>query len=413
MRHSTRWTFALSVALLWPLPGVCQTNWGEEEPVGYRVPGEFEHQDAMLFSGDSLVESNPKLFLDLVSQLQDHVEMVLLVSGVEQSEAAKLLLDFNSVPRENVRFAELPHDTMWARDYGPIVVMSHGDQAVFVDAFYSTDRGLDDGTPSGLAELLHKPVVRIPVRIDGGNLLFNGDGLAVTTSRLWRDNAGSELDSESMHEIMTDAYGLHQILTLEPLQGEPTGHVDMFMTFIAHNTVLVGKYDSAEEPENAAILDQNAAELAKVETSEGPLQVVRIPMPRHDDGIWRTYTNVIYANGVVLLPAYPNIDEPGLRETLATYRSLLPGWDVVPIDTSSLIEFSGALHCLSMNLAKIGNLPELPAPFLRSSRNQFDEFRLSKSIKEFASLDAVRVHAAGMQLRAKLDPRMAGYADLR
>jgi agmatine/peptidylarginine deiminase len=375
----------------WQLQCLCQEHSGHQRLRGYSVPGEFESQDALLLDGDSLVDSNPRLFLDLVAQLQDNIDLLLLVSGNKQCEAAKLLLDFHSIPRAHVHFAELPHDTMWTRDYGPIVVMSQGEQAVFVDAFYSIDRGQDDGTPSGLAEMLRTPVVRIPVRIDGGNLLFNGDGLAVTTTRLWNDNSGSELDELSMRELMMDAYGLRQILTLQPLQGEPTGHVDMFVTFVSRNTVLVGKYDSMEEPENAAVLDQNAAELAKVQTSEGPLQVIRVPMPRHTDGIWRTYTNVIYANGVVLVPSYPDIGEPGLAETLAIFQDLLPGWNVVPVDTSNLIEFSGALHCLSMNLAKIGRLPDFPVP-LRHPGEPLQEFR--PNMVDIAGLGPFRIPTA-------------------
>ncbi len=49
------------------------------------------------------------------------------------------------------------------------------------------------------------------------------------------------------------------------------------------------------------------------------MQVVRIPMPSHKDGNWRTYTNVIYANGVVLVPQYPDADAELDRVALTSF----------------------------------------------------------------------------------------------
>ena len=72
-------------------------------------------------------------------------------------------------------------------------------------------------------------------------------------------------------------------------------------------------------------------------------------MPDHDDGYWRTYTNIVFANGVVLVPVYPDYCPDLDEEALAIYRRLLPDRQVVGIDCSGLIKMNGALRCITMN----------------------------------------------------------------
>ena len=112
-----------------------------------------------------------------------------------------------------------------------------------------------------------------------------------------------------MTELIKKQFGATDLIYLEPLAGEATGHVDMFATFTAPDTVVIGECSQREDPVNAAILDRNAQRLAGVRTACGPLNVVRIPvsktntLPFEDDPdayVWHTYTNVVYANQVLL-----------------------------------------------------------------------------------------------------------------
>ena len=137
---------------------------------------------------------------------------------------------------------------------------------------------------------------------------------------------------------------------VEPLTGEPTHHVDMFCTFCATNQAIVGSYTQDQDATNAQVFDKDAAILAQESTSKGTMRVERIPMPSHHDGNWRTYTNVIYANGTLLVPQYHGDDEQTDKIALATYRKILPNWEIVGIDCSTLADKRGALHCISFNI---------------------------------------------------------------
>ncbi len=160
-----------------------------------------------------------------------------------------------------------------------------------------------------------------------------------------------------MRRELGHTFGAREVVFLEPLIGEPTGHVDMFMTFTSPHTAVVASIAPKIDPENARILDQNAARLASVRIDGRKIHVVRVPMPHHDDGIWRSHTNVVYLNGLLLVPTYPATDDEGAKQAVATYQKLMPAWRVQPIDAEALATLGGALHCVTMNLSGLEKLP--------------------------------------------------------
>src|SRR4030095_8841566 len=126
-----------------------------------------------------------------------------------------------------------------------------------------------------------------------------------------------------------------------------TLHVDMLATFVSADTVVVGACDPVADPKSAAVLNRNAEKLSQVMTRGRRMRVVRIPMPTYDGAVCRTYTNVIYANGKLLVPHYPEVDRGMEREVMASYAQVLPGWEIAQIDCSEMIRRGGGLRCLS------------------------------------------------------------------
>jgi len=101
---------------------------------------------------------------------------------------------------------------------------------------------------------------------------------------------------------------------------------------------------------NAQLLDRAAEALAGQRITGAALRVERIPMPPRPDGLFRTYTNVILVNDLLLVPQYPTVCPELDAQALALYRRLLPGHEVVGIDAESLIQRHGALHCISLTV---------------------------------------------------------------
>lgn len=333
----------------------------------YRMPGEFETQQALLLSCGGLPAAHADKIAEIALAVRRRIRVVVLCASAKQQESVRAAVRRRAPSLENIDFLQLPHDTRWVRDYGPTVLCatnlatrtrSKPDRlTLLVDWRYDETRPNDDLVPLQLANDNKLPTRRASQMVEGGNLLSNGQGLVVVSSAVLERNP--ELDGAGIERSLQLQTGATQVAILEPLIGEATGHVDMFVAFTSPSTVVVGQYSLEDDPANASILDHNAAVLGSMKAAGRPLRVVRIPMGRNDDGQFRSYTNCIFANGVLLMPSYTGDAPQRQRQCQAQFRRLLPGWQVVLVDASDLIAEGGALHCISLNLPSFR--PRVPA----------------------------------------------------
>lgn len=348
-------------------------------PVPACVPGEFERQSALLIDVNELLALHPHVLTGLVSALIDRLPLIAVISGEEQRRDLLTNLCDWGLPAHRVRAVRSAAAGQWLRDYGPQFVRRDGRLNV-VDADWGPDDRLpEEGSfPTDLARLLDLEIDDVRLRIDGGNILSNGHGLLLTTSGVVARNTGRQTASAVLSHLSRH-YGFRQIACLPPLESAPAARVDGFATFTSPDTLLLGRCDAEENPANAAMLDRVAEYVRGMHSGAGPLKVERIPMPPTADGVWRTYTNAVYANGAVVVPVYAGVDPRIEREVLDVYRLLLPGREVIPVEATSLAKAGGALRSVTLNVPNLGHpmpledagLPtHVPAPAqpLRPSR---------------------------------------------
>ncbi len=324
------------------------------EPVdSFYMPAEFHDQETLLLGGTQLAELHPDILAGIVKAASDAVNIQVLVGSTEDRSLVETVLSDNKLSDSPVDIMELPILTMWVRDFGPVTVSDMEGRRSMVDFHYRERRGnkRDDGVPSYLALSMNLNLMGSPLLVEGGDFLSNGRGLCLLSTRVVNRNAHYlEMEPDQTMANFAAILGFEQLYLAAPLYGEITGHIDMFCAILKTDLALVGRFEPSADPENESQLDQIAKEMAELQTLEGPLRVERIPMPDHDDGFWRTYTNIVFANDVLLVPVYPDYC-PDLDQTaLATYRRLLPDMRVVGIDCSRLIKMNGALRCITMNV---------------------------------------------------------------
>ena len=318
------------------------------------VPADFERQSALLIGVNELLAHHPHELVGLVSALVGRLPLIAVITGEGQRRDLLTALCDWGLPAHRVRAVRSPAVGLWVRDYGPSFVKNDGRVCVLDAEYAYPQRPDDDQFPSELGRLLRVGVRHVPLRIDGGNLLSTGRGLLVTSTLLLERNTPRYTPAGVM-SVLAEYYGFHKVLCVPPLIGPATRHSDMFATFTSPDTLVVGKYDPAEDAENAAALDAIADYARGTDSGAGPLKVERIPMPTHRDGVWRTYTNVVYANDVVVVPVYAGVDERTEREALDTYRRLLPGREIVPVESTSLAKTGGVLRCVTLNIPDLGH----------------------------------------------------------
>ena len=332
---------------------------GLHVPSKLRLPADFQPSEAILLVGGRLAREFPKLLADVLAATRDRISVVSLISTAGERNTVVRALAAAGLPPEHVRFVEVPTDTIWVRDFGPIFLRRTDGTTIALDVEYQkAGRKKDNHAAVPLARYFKTTTLYAPILLEGGDLLGNGRGLCVTTTAAVNRNISRGYDRPTIAKYFRNYLGSGPFVLLEPLRGETTGHVDVFACFTDSRTIVVGAYQKSVDPVNAALLDRNAALLAKVRTAGGRLRVVRVPMPNNQDDLWRTYTNGLFANGLLLLPCYPRADPAAQRKAFETFRSLLPGWDVVGIDAGKLIAREGALRCITIHVPREHTSPK-------------------------------------------------------
>lgn len=314
-----------------------------------RIVGEFEHQDAIMLGFNELLQYHPQTLCDIVAAIGKRTKIIGLISDPGQERRTLDLLSSRKLATDDIQFFYWPAVSMWLRDFGPCTLA--GDDLRLIDFNYHFEgREVEDQLPLAMAATYEMKITPSLLTMEGGNLLSNGRGLCISSSTLIEQNRLRGMDLKTVGAILQKTFRFTQWSYLPPLLGEPTGHVDMYVTLTSPTTAVVGAYDPAVDSQNAVQLDNAADTLSKVLVDGEPMRVVRMPMPPRTDGKWRTYTNVIFANGALLVPQYPEHSPELDRRALEIYRDVLPDWEIIGVNASTLINNRGSLHCLSRNL---------------------------------------------------------------
>ncbi|MGB7344600.1 MAG: agmatine deiminase family protein [Pirellulaceae bacterium] len=327
-----------------------------------QMVGEFEKQSGLALAWGSF-DWTLDAVTEIVQRVQDHVQVQILVDDYDSLDDAKSALQSADVPTDNIRFTVCGYESPWFRDAGPIPGKSAGGNWIWFDSCLTretlNERETTDALPRIIAPDWGARVVPTPLHVEGGTILSNGKGLTICSTSVIESNREYGFDDAMIEKELQRITGAKKIIFVHPLIGESTGHIDMFMTFTDSNTVVVSKSENPNDP-NRQLLDRHATTLGNL-TGNEKLEVIRLPM-REERGVgFQSYTNVVFANGVLLVPSYANKVEDEVR---ATYERLLPDWRIEFIDCSRLLARGGALHCLVSNL---GGARYQPIPIRKRS----------------------------------------------
>ena len=347
------------------------------EPEDFFPAAEFRKQAAILLGCQNNLNKMSKLYVDIAKAIGGRVPLIGVVPTEAQALEGANIMKQHGLPPEAMRFIAMPSNSIWIRDYAPFVLRYDQDRALLIDAKYQTRtererRKQDDYFSMELAHMLDLPVRSIPLMLEGGNLLSNGDGMILTSGKTIAVNEQQgNFQPDQLMGMFNDYMGAHSVYSFAPLMDEPNGHIDMFVTLLAKNIAIVGQVSPGIDPDSSRNLDETANMLASLNTTVGPMRVKRIPMPPKWGTDWRSYTNVIIANKLLLMPSFSDVDPVIENKAEAIYRSVLPpDWNVIRINCDKLVLLHGQLHCISYNIPNfvdVDNLLNQAIPQLNQS----------------------------------------------
>lgn len=330
------------------LPDVYGTT--DPPPGPVRMPADFEPSDVLYLAYPGVPEYDG-MFETVLDTAAPEGDVVILVEP-EDAPALGAILDHLGLDAPYVQVVDdLPFDSVWMRDYGPHYVFDAKGLSI-VDPRYFTNCLYDDAVPTELAAREPRsPVYRSPLRIEGGDLLSNGNGVCFTTFRTLDKNG---LDGEDFADLAWSWFGCEEVVTLHPLVGDVVPHVDMFLLPAAEDLVLLGYYDPQQEPISHDILESNRAILESVRLADGrPLRIVRVPMPdpwlvpsAGEPVLHRSYLNLLVFNDAVMVPVYEG-DPAREMAALRAIGDAFPGRRITSVGADEVSLDLGALHCIA------------------------------------------------------------------
>jgi len=251
-----------------------------------------------------------------------------------------------------VVFLIAPNNSVWIRDYGPHFIFQGGALAI-VDSHYYPTRSADNFVPTVIAEdRLGMPAFHQGLYYSGGNFMAGPNRSGFCTALVNLDNPASGGHNEALIRELHGAFQgidtLHIVPQL-PSTVDGTGHIDMWMYIIDEDTVIISEFIAGSNA-TAISVTNNAVPYMQ---SLG-FEVFR-PQAWNAGGAHYTYANAFRVNNRIFVPCYGTQLAPGGNsaynardaDALAKWQAAAgPDVQIVPIQCSSIIGASGAIHCI-------------------------------------------------------------------
>lgn len=325
-------------------------------PIGVTLPPEHGPLDAVIVAWPwhypCRWEPHAKLIRAIVGA---GARAIVLVSERHDQESLKTFLAAEGVDLSAIDLVHGPVDDVWVRDYGPTFIHSPNGPAIIANAYAPGEhpyRKGDNVSSFVIGAALQLPVYRLPLLIEGGNMVTDGHGLMVMTTAVLDRNP--ELSRDDVADIMRTYFGCDRMLLIETLPAEVTGHADMSLRFLSPHHVVVASAPKGHRW--AAAFDRLAATLADTKAYDGKqLKVDRLPIAisAADKNAFWSYVNCLQVNGTVIMPTFGQGSD---EQALAFYRQAT-GATVVGIDFSDFLV--GSAHCQTKEVPRDTLSPRL------------------------------------------------------
>lgn len=334
-----------------------------------RLLAEWEPQDAVMLTWphkntnwNYILDDVVQLYEALVSVICDYADLVI-AAPEDEIEDIRARLSAMDVPLEYVHFYPVASNDTWARDHGPITVETPSGMKLLDFVF----NGWGNKHPFELdnqitAQLFNQQAFASATIepqdwvLEGGSIETDGRGTLLTTAAcLLNPNRNPHLTQADIEQRLGAAFGIQKINWLHHgfLAGDDTdSHIDTLARLCPNNIIV---YTACDDPEDEHYdeLKKMEAELTAFTDVDGhPYTLMPLPWPKplyndNDQRLPATYANFLVVNEAVLVPIYDCLSD---EDALEQISQAFPGFDVMGIPCSSLVEQGGSLHCITMQL---------------------------------------------------------------
>lgn len=352
------------------------TNEINTKPQKYTMPAEWEQHEGTWLQWpyerrlSGYERELERIWLAMVIILQEHENVHIIVCDEQHKRHVKNQLEYYQIGLKNIDFFIIPTNDVWVRDNGPIFVLDEMNNLTLTDWEFNGWGGrfeyqMDNQVPTMIGKDCKMPVIKPPMVLEGGAVEVNGTGTFMATkSSILNPNRNPGKSQEEVEEILREYLGVTNFIWLSgstkeesALRGDVTdAHIDGAVRFTTETTVLYSDTDDTSNP-MYQMCKNHFKELQNA-TLESGKRLNLVPLPLPEPGVYRTvkvgtipsnrvvgkYCNYYVANNVVLVPVYGNINDDRAKRIIGEQ---FPSREVIGINVLGLVDFGGALHCVT------------------------------------------------------------------
>lgn len=343
-------------------------------PQNYRLPAEFETQEAIWLSWPSNKESCPKTYLKLqdkfgeIASTISRYERVRINAPLLTHMNIRLSIADNEGDLSQVDIYEHTTNDVWCRDHGPIFIKHNETGKVAITDWNFNAWGgkfpyeLDNTIPEKAAAVLNMERFTSDFTLEGGAIETNGKGLLMTTEAVLLNpnrNGGKARTKAEVEKELKGMLGVTDIVWFkEGIEGDDTdGHIDDIVRFVREDAVIC-MVESKETDPNFKVLKKIREQLDDVRLADGSkLEVIEIEMPNAIEAKdWRlsrlpaSYANFMILNNAIMVPIFGQKKKDAIAED--KIAECFPGREIISVTAKDLVMEGGALHCIAMHQPK-------------------------------------------------------------
>lgn len=301
-------------------------------------------------------------------------ELSTVIRTIAEYEPVKVLAPKGVLLREgrhefggypNIEVIEAPIDDIWMRDIAPTFAIRQSGkkrEVVAIDWNFNGWGGSEkvmrgnERSADIIAKLAGVKCVRAKFSAEGGALIFDGPGTAITTRSCLLNPSRNpvRLGIDRQQRISNDLrrFGINRTIWLkgDPAEYQTSGHVDGYVLLAPGGQALVETIDEddMEAPMWRAHDIDTLRQACAGSDRRFKVETVAAPRRRYwkqaSEDFAPCYLNAYAASDAVIGAKF---GDPA-RDRMATHvlKSAFPGRDVILLDTNNLAEGGGGIHCL-------------------------------------------------------------------
>jgi agmatine deiminase len=324
------------------------------------MPAEWEPHERTLMAWPTHPSWEPYLarareaFARLANAIADFEPVTMLANPGEAAGARRALAG-------SIEILEVPYQSAWQRDSGPIVVVDDDGNRRGIDfrfnAWGNRFPPYEQTAAAAAVALAHLGIewVSSDMVLEGGAITVDGAGTLITTEQcLLHPNRNPHMTREAIEQELGEKLGIEKVVWL-PLgiaaDFVTDGHVDGVCTFAGPGVVLLQGCTDPQDPDYERMAANRAALEAATDAAGRAFKIHELPdlpsEPFASTEIGVAYANIVLVNGAVIVGTggYPADDA-----AMTVIGDAFPNHEVVGVEARIISYAGGGPHCTTMQI---------------------------------------------------------------